>query len=68
MTARAFQRGHPIIFRDQWEYEDGVPITVEKACTRCKRMPVDGHDACLRTIPGVTSACCGHGKESGFII
>lgn len=22
---------------------------------------VDGHDACLGTIPGVMNACCGHG-------
>jgi len=49
MTAMAFQRGHPIIFRNQWEY-------------------MDGHDACLGLIPEITSACCGHGKESGFSI
>ncbi len=66
MVARAFQRGQPIVFHNQWEYLDGVPITVERACSRCERMPVNGHDACLGTIPGVTSACCGHGKESSF--
>lgn len=68
MVARAFIRGHPIVFQDGWEYLDGVSISVERACTRCKRMPVDGHDACLGELPGVTSACCGHGKEPGFII
>lgn len=68
MSARAFLRGHPVVYRNRWEYEDGPSISIERACTRCGMMPVNGHDACLGKIPGVTSACCGHGKEPGFII
>ena len=74
MTARAFIRGHPVVYHSEWEYGDGVPISEDRACTRCRRMPVNGHDACLGEIPGVTSvtsvtsACCWHGKEPGFII
>jgi len=25
---------------------------------------VDGHDACLGTIHGISAACCGHDKEA----
>ena len=68
MTVRASIRGHSVVYHDRWEYEDGTPIDVERACSHCKRMPVNGHDACLGELPGIMSACCGHGKESGFAI
>lgn len=53
MTARAFARGHPIHFDGCWRYEDGVPITEERPCIRCGRMPIDGMDACLGKLEGV---------------
>lgn len=38
------------------------------ACTRCGRLPSKkGHDWCLRNLPGVQHACCGHGEEDGYI-
>lgn len=63
--------GHTIRWheeKEEWVYMDGVPIkTVKRACTRCGRLPENGHDACIASLPGVRSACCGHGKGEGFI-
>jgi hypothetical protein len=28
----------------------------------------EGHDAYLGTLPGVSAACCGHGKEEGYVL
>jgi len=65
MSARAFKRGHMIAFLSQWVYSDNkTPISTERPCIRCGMMPTtEGYDACLGYIPGVTSACCGHGVE-----
>jgi len=66
-----YSRGNPIKCIDnQWIYEDGTPLNKEeRPCTHCGRMPnADGSDACLGHIKGVSSACCGHGKEKGYII
>ena len=34
-------------------------------CPVCKLFPDDddGHDPCIRNLPGVKNACCGHGGE-----
>ncbi len=65
------KRGHLIAYDGaQWVYaSDGHPITEERPCARCGRMPTpEGYDACLGHIPGATSACCGHGVEQPYII
>ena len=63
-------RGHKIIFLGQWVYADNKePITQERPCIRCGKMPTkEGYDACLGYIPGVKSACCGHGIEIPFYL
>ena len=62
-------RGNLIVYRKQWEYEDGDPITKERPCARCGNMPTkDGHDYCLQHLEGVIAACCGHGVEDGYLI
>lgn len=68
MTAKSHQRGWPIIYVNNWVYKNTKePITKERPCRRCNRLPTpEGHDACLGTIPGVTSACCGHGVEPPY--
>ena len=67
MTGHSFSRGHKIIALDNgdWVYEDNKsPINVERPCKRCDKMPtIEGHDACLGHLEGVTSACCGHGTS-----
>lgn len=63
MPARSYQRGHPIEYADKWVYsDDGTPISEVRSCIRCGLDPTpEGHDACLGDIPGIKSACCGHG-------
>ena len=66
MVVRGWKRGHRIIYdfvTRIWKYEDnGEPASVQRTCIRCNKLPtVEGHDACLGTIPDVEYACCGHG-------
>lgn len=71
MSARSYQRGHPIIWQSgKWVYEDdSSPITEERSCIRCGKMPtIEGYDACLGHIEGASSACCGHGVEKPYAI
>lgn len=69
MTAKSKSRGHEITYDedlDIWTWDDdGQPLDNERPCARCARPPTpEGHDACVGSIPGVSSACCGHGVES----
>lgn len=69
MSVNAYKRGWPLVYRDgRWVYEDtGEPIDEERPCRRCNKMPTeDSHDACLGTIPGLVSACCGHGVQTPY--
>jgi len=70
MTARSFSRGWAIEFQNGWIWSDTrKPITKERSCKRCKRFPtIEGYDACLGFLPGVKSACCGHGIEEGVMM
>ena len=66
-------RGHLIVWipnKSHWVYADTRESTEkERPCIRCNRPPTkEGHDACLGYIEGVSSACCGHGKEEEFIM
>ena len=65
-------RGHSIEYDgEKWVYSDNKnPLESEiRACKRCRRMPTpEGYDACLGHIPGVVSACCGHGVEEPYCI
>ena len=53
-----------------WIYVDnGEGINDERPCKKCSKSPTsEGYDACLGFLPGVKSACCGHGIEVGFKI
>ena len=64
-------RGNPIKYvKGKWLYEDNTPLEKEeRPCHRCGKMPnPDGSDACLGHLDGVSSACCGHGVEQGYIV
>jgi hypothetical protein len=68
---RSYSHGWPTIFDGEvWLYADtGEPANKQRPCRRCGRMPTpEGHDACLGTIPGAVSACCGHGVEDGYMV
>jgi hypothetical protein len=72
MTARSTWRGHVIVFRGgEHHFEDTGEPTVgsDRPCGHCNRHPtVEGHDACLGTLPGVMNACCGHGEVSAAYV
>ena len=37
-------------------------------CCMCNKQATDtGHDPCIANLPGVASACCGHGETKGYI-
>ncbi len=64
MIAISHARGHLIGFRQgHWYFLDtGEPLNYSRACIQCGLFPTkEGYDACVGFIPGITSACCGHG-------
>ena len=68
--ARSYSRGHELEYDESggvWRYVDnGLPISSERACKKCGKVPVDDYDPCIGRIEGLTSACCGHGITRGF--
>jgi len=69
----AYERGHPVYFKDGRIYyrdtDEEVDFDKARPCPRCGRLPTpEGHDACLGTLPGVKSACCGHGVTEPILI
>ena len=70
MSATSHLRGNPIEYDKRWVYsDDKSPISVERPCVRCGRMPTpEGYDACLGHIESATSACCGHGVVAPILI
>lgn len=70
MTARSHHRGHPVHYDGvRWVYTDtGEPSDIVRPCVRCGELPTpEGHDACLGELPGVSSACCGHGATPAIL-
>lgn len=68
MTVTSHLRGYPI-YRDgdAWRYLDtGAPTAGtwrDRTCGCCgEATKADGHDPCIRALPGVSNACCGHGE------
>ena len=61
MSAKYRTRGHLVEGKDN---RTGRHLP----CTRCGHYPSKkGHDWCLRNLPGVRYACCGHGEEDAYI-
>ncbi len=76
MIVKSHERGHLITYSEDgehWIFEDtGEPVHetyIGRSCGNCGKHPtVEGHDACLGTLPGVMNACCGHGNvEEAYI-
>lgn len=80
MAARGFFRGHPTVYEGEyprngrWLYEDTrEPLPCDggeiRPCKRCGSVHQHHEsDPCLGNLPGVDSACCGHGaRELSFI-
>jgi hypothetical protein len=75
----AYYRGHPVVCLEGEACEryandlsptvdpDGVGL--ERPCVSCGLTAApDGPDPCLGTLPGVVSACCGHGVEEPYVL
>jgi len=60
---RSYSRGWVIVYEgDKWLYEDTHQLYDDsRPCKKCNRFPYKGQDACLGTLKGIASACCGHG-------
>lgn len=40
----------------------------DRACPKCLEFSTSkGHDPCIKNLPGVEYACCGHGVEEGYV-
>lgn len=70
MPPRAHIKGWPVIYNGRvWVWEDSrIPAAAEeRPCRRCgKKSTIEGYDACIGFIKGITSACCGHGVQEPF--
>lgn len=73
---RGWLRGHEV----EWDETDAIwrhvdthapasgPVADPRECPQCGYPPsAEGHDHCLMNLPGVSSACCGHGRHIGYI-
>jgi hypothetical protein len=69
-------RGHDVRHLGNGEFvwaDTGEPYETSysagRPCAKCERPPTkEGFDACLRRLPGVVAACCGHGKDEGYLL
>lgn len=55
---------------EDWFHEDGTKheVTDVLECPKCKEKSSRlEHDPCLKDLPGVMNACCGHGSGLGYI-
>jgi hypothetical protein len=71
---RSYYRGHEIYYDSQkvWRYTDNDEIVDDnksRPCPRCGMPPTtNGYDYCIGYLPGVISACCGHGVCKPILI
>jgi len=74
VSATGYVNGCPVVFDGGvWKWADTrSPISEEKdshVCPHCgKSAGPNGEDGCLGHLPGVKTACCGHGRREGYII
>lgn len=73
LAAKSYCRGWEIVRREgRWVYADTGKAcwgpNDRRPCKKCGKEPTaEGHDACLGILPGVASACCGHGVYKGWV-
>jgi hypothetical protein len=65
-----YSRGHLVYCIDGVTYyADGSIDDESRPCPKCNLVSEPGGpDICLGWIEGASSACCGHGKELGFVM
>ncbi|MCK5606241.1 hypothetical protein KAR91_30355 [Candidatus Pacearchaeota archaeon] len=75
MPARSHLRGHPIFYSKDGKFyyaDDDTPTenSKDRPCGNCgKYATEEGHDSCLKELPGVSNLCCGHGNpKEAYIV
>lgn len=78
-----FHMGHPIqcdmikvsathAKGGDWYYTDNHELLDDaepRACPKCKDFESEeGHDPCIKNLPGVSYACCGHGVDEPYVM
>jgi hypothetical protein len=56
---------------DNWRFcdTDESIYNHNRKCPKClENETQDGHDPCIKNLPGVRFACCGHGEHEGYIM
>lgn len=60
---------------NNWRYVNNGELRIqgglERNCIKCGLLPTpQGHDPCIANLPGVASACCGHGvaEKSAYVL
>lgn len=72
--AKARLRGHDIVrVGGQWWYVDTGELVEsawkDRPCGHCgEKSTPDGHDECIRNLPNVRNACCGHGDPGDVYV
>lgn len=69
----SYLRGHCAKYEPTtpgWFYcDDGSPAVDNRPCKQCGRLAtLEGYDACLGYILGISWACCGHGVSEPYFI
>ena len=64
--------GHKIYSEDGINYfydDNNKKVPEKRKCPKCNEYPTeDDHDPCIKNLPGVKYACCGHGVEEGYVV
>jgi len=71
MRVISHERGWQIYWDGEaWRYLDtDEAANGMRRCRRCGCLPDEhGHDACVGTVPGARSVCCGHGVAKPILI
>ncbi|HEC66912.1 MAG TPA: hypothetical protein ENI23_16680 [bacterium] len=59
--------GHQIYYKNGWKYLDNDQLieSEKRKCPCCNQFQTEnGHDPCIANLPGIKSACCGHGTKN----
>ena len=76
MVVHSRHCGHAMYLNEhtqEWKYADNDSLVKDnhkkRPCGKCSKFPTqEGHDSCLKTLPNVKNACCGHGVPSDAYI
>ena len=75
MVAKTFIRGHKAFYDEKsgkWKFYEQSKNTENEVCPRCCQPHIQTDcDYCMKPLRDcnyITSACCGHGVQNGYIV